>query len=161
MRALSDHLIAPTWSAWADRHQLIMSPGGALSYLPFDLLYGPDGRQLSFSHVISYVPSATTLLRLNRLQARSVSHDLDFAGFAADAGPDSSSSDVGIYEPLSPLPAAVREVIDIQRLFPGRSLTFVGPAATRRSVEVVAGSTAFFTSPRTRSSKTRSLATQD
>jgi CHAT domain-containing protein/Tfp pilus assembly protein PilF len=133
LRELSLHLIRPVTADIVDATELVLSPGGILTYLPFELLWGPAGR-LGESHLVSYVPSATTLLRFGRARPARPDPGFEFVGFAVSAGVDGHRTGRN----LPPLPGAEREVARIAALFGPAARTRMGAQATRAAVRDLA-----------------------
>ncbi len=156
--ALSASLLPTPMPLPARGGQLRIAPDGLLHYLPFELLRPAGSPPLVELATVSYLPSASTLVRVG---APTPSEgDVRLAAFAAaDPGASSGASpgtaNASAPAPLPPLAAAAREVRAIAELLGGRSALFTGargdrgelprgdaPAAARCS-----------TSPPTRSSK--------
>jgi CHAT domain-containing protein len=131
--------------------RLLVSADGATHLVPFDLLVSPSGTPLLETHVISHIPSASTLVAL-RNRTSKVSpppRQMALAVGASPAGPPSSgarpnaSRDAtirGIYdvdaERLRPLPSAADEARVVVSAFPGRpSRVLVGDEATEHAVK--------------------------
>jgi CHAT domain-containing protein len=130
--------------------RLLVSADGATHLVPFDLLVSPSGKALLDTHVVSHIPSASTLVALrNRTSKVSATTQMALAVGASPAGPPSSgarpnvSRDAitrGIYdidaERLRPLPSAADEARVVLSAFPGRpSKVLVGDDATEHAVK--------------------------
>ncbi len=115
-------LLGPVSGLLATANRLIVAADGDLYDLPFEALVPPTapGSRASYlveTRTISYIPSASILSRLGNLPLREGS---EFIGFAVgDAGGG-----------LPNLPKVEEEVRRISELFPERSRTFLGSAAT-------------------------------
>lgn len=63
MEILHRHLLAPAAPLFAAKTKLVVCPVGALAFVPFACLTGPDGKFLVESHELRYVTSGRELLR--------------------------------------------------------------------------------------------------
>jgi CHAT domain-containing protein/tetratricopeptide (TPR) repeat protein len=128
--------------------RLIVSADGMTHTVPFEMLVSQSGTLLLETHVVSYVPSASTLVAL-RGRARRVSPTQMTLAIGASpdvaAGTTASAATIGsvtrgVYdvdaEQLRPLPSAGNEARAVVAAFPGRpSTVLVGSAATEQAVK--------------------------
>jgi CHAT domain-containing protein len=105
MQAVADLLLAPLEAVEKLPRSLIVAPSGILHYFPFEVLPASSGREpLSAERTVTYVPSATVLVRLRN-------HPAELAGQRLLALADSVYS--------KPLPAAGRSAaaaLGVQKL---------------------------------------------
>ncbi|MFL6588804.1 MAG: CHAT domain-containing protein [Chthoniobacterales bacterium] len=122
---------------------VIISPDGALSFISFATLVGPDNRFLSERYSIRYVASGRDLLRANSAAASEeidVYAEPDFG--RKSASPASSKSDatrsVSIRDlqnvQLRPLPGTAREAEGLKQRAGKTARVFVGPNASEREL---------------------------
>lgn len=132
--------------------RLLLSADGATHLVPFDLLVPPSGRPLLETHVVSHIPSASTLVALRNRTLKESPTQMALAVGASPA--DSTSSGArpnlareattrGVYdvdaERLRPLPSAADEARVVLSAFPGRrSTALVGNEATEHAVKAQA-----------------------
>ncbi len=142
--ALYSTLLGPAAPSLTGKTRLLIAPDGPLYLLPFEaLLTASRGRSyadlpyLLRRFAISYIPSASVLadLRKNRFTGNSEKSFLAFAdpsyggtAMAAQRGPAGSGGG------LAPLPASGEEVERIAALYPGKSMLYLGSAATKKNV---------------------------
>ncbi len=81
-RALSELLLAPVYDLIARKSRLVVIADGALNYLPFEILLGPDQRPLVETHTLSYIPSASTLAFFKQQALEKDNAELQVAVFA-------------------------------------------------------------------------------
>ncbi|MDJ0975018.1 MAG: CHAT domain-containing protein [Planctomycetota bacterium] len=133
---LYDTLLAPIESVIGPRTQLLVSPDGILSYVPFGALLKPHGkarRRLVETHAVAFVPSATVLGFLRREEQNAPRG----RGLLALADPayGNGASRLGTSRKLSALPATREEANAIAAHFPESERTVLaGPAATVRDL---------------------------
>ncbi len=129
--------------------RLIVSANGMLHKVPFELLVAaPAGSALLDTHVISSIPSASTLVALrDRRRTTSPTQMALAIGASPDPAPGASTPPVAIGrvarsvydvdgEQLRPLPAAGDEARAVLAAFPGRpSTALVGRDATEQALK--------------------------
>lgn len=141
---LSRWLLPPPAARLTQFDRLWVVPDGALYYLPFELLSIDDELHVLDRWTIGYVPSATTLVSLDRPD-EVIHRAADFVAFAAPTGGviDASSRETeGMRREgarrttprFRPLPASEEEVRQIAALFPSRSLLFIGSDANKSNL---------------------------
>jgi len=132
--------------------RLLLSADGATHLVPFDLIVPPSGTPLLETHVVSHIPSASTLVALRNRTSKESPTQMALAVGASPA--DSASSGArpnlareattrGVYdvdaERLRPLPSAADEARVVLSAFPGRrSTALVGNEATEQAVKAQA-----------------------
>lgn len=132
---LSRRLLAPLLPALRDARRWIVSPDGALAFLPFDALRW-QGATLVERVQVSLVPSLAQWSRLTGNAGRGTGSATagDFLGWGV-AKPGAKSPDGAR---LDDLPGAEGEVVRLAGLFPGsRSLTFLGSRATESALRAM------------------------
>jgi CHAT domain-containing protein len=140
-RALGAILLDAIPELESKRH-IIVSADGDLHQLPFDLLVASDGTALIRSHVVSYVPSASTL---HILRESTTSQPLRTA-FVVSTSPNASESTVeaavsrGSYDvditTLPLLPSGEDEARAVRDLLGPSDVTMLlGPDATEAAVK--------------------------
>jgi CHAT domain-containing protein len=128
--------------------RLIVSADGMTHTVPFEMLVSRSGALLLETHVVSYVPSASTLVALRAPARRASPTQMALAiGASPDVAPGTTASATtigsvtrGLYdvdaEQLRPLPSAGNEARAVVAAFPGRpSTVLVGNAATEQAVK--------------------------
>ncbi|HKP11006.1 MAG TPA: CHAT domain-containing protein, partial [Blastocatellia bacterium] len=123
-RRLYQLLVAPVESKLATR-RLCIAPDKALHRLPFAALQDGKGDYLIRSHVLTGVPSASTLVYcLDRARAKGAVAE---ESLLAVGNPLINRDD---FPDLKPLPEAEREVTQSAGLY-ARKVTLIGPDATK------------------------------
>ncbi|MEA2603573.1 MAG: hypothetical protein QOF89_4565 [Acidobacteriota bacterium] len=132
---LYDELLAPAAKELAGKPNLLISPDGALFYIPFEaLLTEPPGERsyqdlpyLLRRHSIAYIPSASVLAGLREPRQEPPSANrmrvVVFAPFALSRS-----------KAFDRLRASEQEAKEIAGLYPGSALSFIGQAATEDKV---------------------------
>jgi CHAT domain-containing protein len=129
--------------------RLIISANGMLHRVPFDLLMPSSGVALLETHVVSSIPSASTLVALRTGRRTRVPAQM---ALAVGASPGSAETPTipaignvtrGVYdvdaEQLRPLPSAADEARAVAAAFAGKpSIVLVGEAATEQAVKAQA-----------------------
>ncbi len=140
---LYNELLAPAAKELAGTSNLLIAPDAALYYIPFEaLLTEPPGdrsfRDLPYllrRYSIAYVPSASVLAGLREpRQAPPPANRLRAVVFAPFALARSKAFDR--------LPASEREARGIAGLYPGSTLSFIGPGATEDALRNLVVTTA-------------------
>ena len=144
LAALSQQLWAPLQGAIGSAPQLILSPDGLLTLVPFAALPNADGRFLLESHRLAYVTSGRELIRGT---GSTVSHPSELVLVANPAYDDKRSGAGEAVAALrsrdfrnhfSPLPGTEREAQEIPPLIsaePAKKQVAVGQAATEALVK--------------------------
>jgi CHAT domain-containing protein/tetratricopeptide (TPR) repeat protein len=138
-------LLRPATSALAGKSRLLIAPDGPLSLLPFEVLL-TEGRGSSYKDLpyllrrfaISYIPSASVFADLRKDRSPG-NPEKSFLAFADPSyGGTSTILQRGSSAPggsLAQLPESGMEVQRIAALYPGKSMLYLGSAATKRSVQ--------------------------
>ena len=130
MASLSDILLEDILNTLPQQvSNLIIIPDGQLSYVPFELLNGPNGLYLIHTYNLSYASSATLLQYQHRITPNAA---LAFAGFAPDYDAYAPEAADTLYDPALAvlvrsgnmhLPAAIEEVEQIANMMGGDRYT--------------------------------------
>jgi CHAT domain-containing protein/tetratricopeptide (TPR) repeat protein len=151
---LYQSLLAPAAQALAGKQRLLIAPDGALYYIPFEALLTepaqgdyPDLPYLLRRYSISYVPSASVLASLREPRQEPLPTSpkklVAFAPFpgsangtvARRAAPGDAAGADGDRWNRQPLPASKQEILELARLYPGESLSFLGDDANEGTVK--------------------------
>lgn len=138
-------LLAPAASALTGKSRLLIAPDGPLYLLPFEALLtgnrGSSYRDLPYllrRFEISYIPSASVLADLQKSRSPG-NAEKSFLAFADPSYGGSSTTEergpTGSGGSLAELPESGAEVRRIAALYPGKSMLYLGPAATRKNVQ--------------------------
>jgi CHAT domain-containing protein len=132
LRRLSSMLLPATIRA---KKRLIVIPDGALHAFPFDVLFGPDGKDLAETRTVSYSPSSTTLALLRSRQVNGPDRlpllavgavGIRDADVLKDDGGRRSRTTRGMFDAtaatLPVLPATEREVESLRATFGPRAV---------------------------------------
>ena len=137
-------LLAPAASALNGKSRLLIAPDGPLYLLPFEALLtankGSSYQDLPYllrRFEISYIPSASVLADLRKGRSPN-SAEKTFLAFADPSYGGSSTAlmrgPAGSGSNLAALPESGTEVKRIAGLYPGKSMLYLGPEATKKNV---------------------------
>lgn len=149
---LYDTLLEPAAADLANRTNLLISPDGPLSLVPFEALLtdsvrGTSYRDLAYvlrDHAVSYVPSASVLEGLRELRPAPPAGASEPKGLIAFGDPIYPAAEVAaasVRGPVHPwaapqLPGSGREVAAIARLYPpGEVMVYLRENATEGNVK--------------------------
>jgi len=143
LQLLSQEVLGPALGEIAGR-RLIVVPDGALQYVPFAALPVPSkGGATVFlveEHEIGFLPSATVLKEIRRVEAGRPQRPISIAVVADPAYSGTRTEPRRILKELSrgpglnDLPWTRQEAEDIKAVAQGRETLFIGPDATRELV---------------------------
>lgn len=134
-RELWSLLLAPIADELYRHDRVLVSPDGSLHTLPFAALVGPDDRFL-IERVPIHLAASATLYAALREESGSPADPGPVVAFADPDLPPGLGRGPAMVQAtrhgleLGPLPGARREAAALRDLYPGRALTFEGPAAT-------------------------------
>ena len=139
-RAVDARVMQPLRASFGSATQLLISPDGALSLVPFEALVDEQERYLIERYAISYLTSGRDLLRMQHSPSHS-GPPVIFANpvFGEPAAPKASVTTgdnlAAMY--FAPLAATADEARAIKTLFPDAAL-FTGARATKAALQGVA-----------------------
>jgi CHAT domain-containing protein/Tfp pilus assembly protein PilF len=143
-------LVVPAAPILAAKPYLLISPDGALSFLPFEVLLADPGRGGSYrdlsyllaEHAVSYVPSASVLESLREPRSVPAVEMAPSKGFVAFGDPVQPAGQQALVtlrstsSGLPPLPGSDREVRAIAALYaPSQVALYLREAATEENVK--------------------------
>jgi CHAT domain-containing protein/Tfp pilus assembly protein PilF len=139
---LTNLLLTPLQDLITTKTQLLISPDGALNFVPFDALVDNQGKYLIERYAISYLTSGRDLLRLqlgnqpnNSLQDHPTTAPLVVANpvYGVGAGPVLGGKQA---TPLQQLPGAAQEAQRIRSQLP-QAIVYTAEEATERLLKQV------------------------
>lgn len=141
-RELYDLLVAPAREQLRGKTSLVVVPDGSLWDLPFQALQSSPGHYLLEDSAISYAPSLSVLLEMERARQKGAARRDSTETLLAVGNPaisketETRAASVLMGGDLGPLPEAERQVKELALMYgPARSKVFTGEAAREEAVK--------------------------